>query len=74
MITPLMMPATAMIPVLIQAIALDGALMTLVTALRAVIIIPLTSTTLRMMQMILQILKTAFWMWQACLILVTVML
>ena len=74
MITPLMMPATAMIPVLIQAISLDGALMTLVTALRAVIIIPLTSTTLRMMQMILQILKTAFWMWQACLILVTVML
>ncbi len=68
MITPLMMPAIAMI----QAIALDGTVMTVVTAPQAIFIIPLTNTTLRMMQMMLHFLT--FWMLQACLILVTVML
>lgn len=63
-----MMPAIAMI----WAIALDGTVMTLVTAPQAIIIIPLTNTTLRMMQMMLHFLN--FWMLQACLILVTVIL
>lgn len=74
MITPFMMLAIAMIPVLTRAIALDGALMTLVTAPQAVIITPLTNTALRMMPMMIHILKTTFWMLQACLMLVTVML
>ena len=68
MILPLMMPAIAMI----QAIALDGTVMILVTAPQAIIIILLTNTTLRMMQMMLHF--PTFWMLQACLILVTVKL